>query len=57
MENLEHGWIATKDKNCEYEEKYICGWCGESIYECDEYYDFDGEKVCCDCVKDCKKYA
>ena len=56
-DNLEHGWVGTEDRESDCEERFVCGWCGESIYYGDEYYDFDGEKVCCECVRDKKKYA
>ena len=29
----------------------VCAYCDEPIQD-DELYDFDGELVCCDCVRD-----
>lgn len=56
-DNLEHGWIVNEKSYDKDEGMYVCDWCGEEIYEGDKYYDFDGSKVCADCVSDCAKIA
>lgn len=55
-DNLDNPWLIDNDDSTE-ESVYICGWCGSDIYAGDTYYDFDGERVCEDCVNDCKKEA
>ena len=53
--NLENGMLLYRDeapeKICE------CAWCGEPIYAGDDYYDFDGESVCWDCIEEAKRKA
>lgn len=57
-DDLEHGWIGTEDRESDEEEAvYTCEWCSEPIYAGEEYYNFNGERVCCECVKDCKRTA
>jgi hypothetical protein len=57
-DDLEHGWIGTEDRESDEEEAvYTCEWCSEPIYAGEEYYNFNGERVCCECVKDCKRIA
>jgi hypothetical protein len=56
-DNLEHGWIVNDKSDDDGEAIYVCEWCGESIYEGEKYYNFDGEKVCADCVSGCAKFA
>lgn len=55
-DNLEHGWVATNNVD-EGEKMYTCESCGAPIYYGDYYYDFNGDKFCEDCIKDCRKTA
>lgn len=55
-DNLEHGWIVN-DYESEDKEYCTCEWCGEPIYIGDIYYDLNGDKVCEDCIMDCRKTA
>lgn len=55
--DLENGWVGTEDRDSEGEVLCRCEWCGEKIYEGEEYYDFDGDKVCESCVSACRKFA
>lgn len=55
-DDLEHGWIVN-DREREPEKAYACEWCGETIYYGDEYYDLSGDKVCEDCIRNCRKTA
>lgn len=55
-DNIEHGWIVNQ-KEKEETVAFFCDWCGETIMDGDEYYDFCGEKVCAECVRDCKRTA
>lgn len=34
-----------------------CDWCGDEIFEGDDYYELNGEKVCCECVSRCCREA
>lgn len=56
-DNLENGWIDTEDKEVVQQQKYVCYWCGEDILEGDYYYKIGEEKICCDCISDCKRIA
>ena len=55
-DDLEHGWIVN-DRESELEKAYTCEWCGDPIYYGDEYYDLGGDKVCEDCIRDCRRTA
>lgn len=54
-DELENGMLLYREevpeKLCE------CAWCGGPIYAGDEYYDFDGESVCWDCIEEAKRKA
>lgn len=54
-DNLENGMLLygeeAPEKICE------CAWCGGPIYAGDDYYDFDGESVCWDCIEEAKRKA
>lgn len=46
----------------EYEEHELeivlhCAWCGEGIYEEEDYYEVDGKPVCSECISNCCKVA
>lgn len=56
IDNLEHGWIVN-DNESEPQVAFRCECCGEPIYYGDDYYDFDGNKWCAECVQDCKREA
>ena len=47
-----HSWphLPGCPEGPEAKPDYICGWCGEPIFE-DEYYDFCGVMVCPDCIE------
>ena len=34
-----------------------CDWCGDEIWEGYDYYDINGDIVCCDCIAGCKQEA
>ena len=53
--DLENGMLLYREE--EPEEYCRCAWCGGVIYEGDEYYDFDGESVCEECIKGALKKA
>jgi len=36
---------------------FCCDWCGNEIYEDEEYYEIDNKNVCRYCIEDCKKTA
>lgn len=55
-DDLEHGWLVN-DIEEEAEQAFTCDWCGEPIYDGDEYYDLGGERVCSDCIRNCQKMA
>jgi hypothetical protein len=51
MDNIEHGWLVSKEKE-RYEEKRTkyCDWCSCEIDEDEEYcYSVDGCDICGDC--------
>ena len=55
-DNLENGMLLYREteapeKICE------CAWCGGAIYAGDDYYDFDGESVCWECIEEAKRKA
>lgn len=56
-DNLENGMLLYRETE-EYREKSCeCAWCGGAIYAGDDYYDFDGESVCWDCIEEAKRKA
>ena len=59
MNDIENGWIGSEDRESyeEIEPAHICAWCGEDIFEGDEYYDFEGDSVCFECINKCLKIA
>lgn len=34
-----------------------CDWCGDEIYEGDDYYEIGTENVCANCIGDCCREA
>lgn len=36
---------------------FTCAWCGEPIYNGNDYYDLDGDAVCEDCMLSARKTA
>lgn len=51
--DLEAPWVGkTPEEYYGYKERkaFDCDSCGEAIYEGEEYYDFDGYKVCQECI-------
>lgn len=59
-DDLEHGWVGREDSGCDHdedEEFFRCAWCGEKIYVGEDYYDFDGDRVCKECVDSCARTA
>ncbi len=49
-DEIENGMLAGRTGDREAEESCRCAWCGGSIYAGEEYYDFDGESVCRECI-------
>ena len=59
MNDIENGWLGSEDKGWDEPEEatFVCAWCGEDIFEGDEYYDFEGDSVCFECINKCLKIA
>lgn len=55
-DNLEHGWIVN-EKEEEEQVYHICDWCGTQIYFGCDYYNVGGDKVCEECIRDCRRTA
>ncbi len=54
--DLEAPWIGKdKDEPKNPSINFECDWCGEIVYEGESYYDIGGEKVCVECISDCKR--
>lgn len=58
--DLEAPWVGKcrEDyRKIEPRKVFTCEWCGESVYEGELSYNFDGERVCEDCVNSCRETA
>lgn len=55
IDNIDNGWLGSEDKESGLIKYCDCEWCGEPIFYGDEYYNIAGEKICCECIEDCKK--
>lgn len=44
--------LATGYPRPENERPVICAGCETELYDEDEVFDWDGEKLCCDCCRD-----
>lgn len=55
-DDLEHGWIVN-DRERHAKEVYTCEWCGGEICDGEDYYDVGGDKVCEECINECRKTA
>lgn len=56
-EELENGMLLYRETEDYREKSCECAWCGGPIYAGDDYYDFDGESVCWDCIEEAKRKA
>ena len=45
-------WKTATPDEFEPESKCKCKYCGESLFEDDEYYELDGEILCEDCAEE-----
>lgn len=45
-------WDAEQERRRELHFLCRCSQCGEAVYDYDDYYDFDGDKVHEDCAMD-----
>lgn len=54
--DLQAPWIGNpKDSKEEQKVNFLCEWCDEFVYEGESYYDICGEKVCVECISNCKR--
>lgn len=61
-DNIEHGWLLEKEDfnegTQEKERVGVCAWCGEEIYEDEDFYTYGyteaGELLCIDCLEESK---
>lgn len=62
-DNLEHGWLVGREQieECRQEKQAVgvCAWCGEDIYEDEDFYTYGyneaGELLCIDCLEESKE--
>jgi hypothetical protein len=55
IDNIEHGWIGSENQQCEgYEPVFHCALCGADIYAGNDYYEIFEERLCCECISNCK---
>lgn len=55
--NIEHGWVVADRNERRPKVVFDCDWCGKGIEDGEDYFYINGERVCEDCVNDCKKEA
>lgn len=54
--DLEAPWIGRDKLEKEKPKvRFRCEWCDEYVFYGEDYFDINGEKVCVECISDCKR--